>query len=85
MQTPVPPFVLIDGVHEAVIRGVPQPLVDALMPDWEIRLQLPERPCLWFDDAQRVCRHYNDRPQACREFEINSKSCHLVRERWGMS
>lgn len=82
MQTAVPPYVMVDGVHEAVLREVPQTLIDEILPEWEIRFELPERACLWFDDQARACRHYEYRPQACRDFELNSTICHAVRQRW---
>lgn len=85
MQTVAPPFTLRDGVHEAEIRQVPQHLIDEIMPTWELRFQLTERPCLWFDETTRSCRHYEFRPQACRDFELDSTICHLIRDRWGLS
>ncbi len=84
MQTAVPPYVVLDGEHEATLRGVPEELMAEIMPFWEIRLDLPERPCMWFDQETLSCRHYEHRPQACRDFEINSSSCHSIRDRWGM-
>lgn len=80
MITCVPPFVVINGVHEGVLRGVPNQLLDEIMPDWHIRLSIPERPCSWLDTETKTCRHYEYRPQACRDFEINSKSCHAIRD-----
>lgn len=82
MQTAVPPYVMIDGVHEGVIREVPQNLLDEIMPFWEVRFQLPERSCMWFDTEKKCCQHYEVRPQACRDFELNSTICHAVRARW---
>ena len=78
--TGVPPFVLIDGVHEGIVREVPPELLNPIMLDWNIRTSIPERPCLWYDEQTKTCRHYEHRPQACRDFEINSASCHAVRE-----
>ena len=85
MITSVPPFVLIDGVHEGLLRNVPRELLDPIMADWHIRFSLPERPCTWFDSATKTCRHYEFRPQACRDFEINSNSCRAARDYWEIS
>lgn len=82
MQTAVPPYVLINGVHEGTLRQVPESLLAEIMPYWEVRFELPERSCMWFDEESRGCRHYDHRPQACRDFELNSTICHAVRDRW---
>lgn len=82
MQTAVPPFVVINGQHEAILRGVPQQLIDEIMPYWEIRMDMPEQSCMWYDSFNCCCRQYEHRPQACRDFEINSGSCHAIRDKW---
>lgn len=82
LQTAVPPYVLIDGVHEAIVRQVPEELIREIMPFWEIRFKLDEQTCPWFDTQSKGCRHYEHRPQACRDFEINSAFCHAIRDRW---
>ncbi|WP_145197656.1 YkgJ family cysteine cluster protein [Thalassoglobus polymorphus] len=84
MQTPVPPFVVIDGQHEAKLRNVPEGLIAEIMPSWEIRFNLQENPCMWFDPETLACQHYEHRPQACRDFEINCSSCHSIRDRCGI-
>lgn len=78
----VPPFVLSGGRNEAAEKGVPPQLLAELWPHWQVRLLLPESPCLWFDAATARCRHYDLRPDACRNFEINSPSCHASRAKW---
>lgn len=75
----VPPFRSID---EAERKGVPQALIEQIRSTWEVRLHLPESPCLWFDAPTARCLHYRFRPDACREFEINSPSCFACREQW---
>jgi uncharacterized protein len=69
-------------MEEARRKGVPRELIEQILPTWEVRLHLPESPCLWFDPATARCRHYRFRPDACREFEINSPSCVACREKW---
>ena len=81
----VPPFVLSGGSNEALEKGVPQSEIDELLPTWQLRLELPESPCLWYDAATARCRHYDWRPEACRAFEINSGSCHASRTKWGVA
>ncbi len=82
MQTAVPPYIVINGQHEALLNDVPADLVDEIMPYWEIRFQLPERSCMWFDEQRKGCKHYEYRPKACRNFEINSSSCLAIRDKW---
>ena len=82
MQSAVPPYIVIDGQHEALLNDVPTALVEEIMPFWEIRFQFPERSCMWFDEAKKGCKHYEYRPQACRNFEINSSSCLAIRDKW---
>ena len=80
----VPPFVLSGGRNEAQEKGVPQPLLEELMPIWRVRLQLPESACIWYDEFTARCRHYELRPDACRAFEINSGPCRESRRKWGL-
>jgi Fe-S-cluster containining protein len=81
----VPPFVLSGGRNEALEKGVPSDLLAELEPLWQVRLQVPEAPCTWYDAATARCRHYDLRPDACRAFEINSPHCHASREKWGVT
>lgn len=81
----VPPFALSGGRNEAAEKGVPEELLEELLPLWQVRLQLPESACLWYDAATARCRHYQLRPAACREFEINSGPCHASRAKWGVT
>lgn len=85
LQTAVPPYVLIDGVHEASVRGVPADLLASIFPAWQVRFSYPEQPCLWYDAEHQRCQHYEHRPQACRDFERNSYACHAIRDRWGIA
>jgi Fe-S-cluster containining protein len=80
----VPPFVLSGGRNEAAEKGVPPDWLQDLLPLWQLRLQLPEAPCVWFDPATARCRHYDLRPDACRAFEINSGPCHASRAKWNV-
>lgn len=77
----VPPF---RDRNEPRSKHVPDTLITELLPLWEVRLHLPEQPCLWFDSESARCRHYELRPDACREFEINSPSCLACREKWNV-
>ncbi|MCA8998684.1 MAG: YkgJ family cysteine cluster protein [Planctomycetaceae bacterium] len=80
----VPPFCRDANFDEIQERMVPDDLRAELEPLWEIRFQLPERPCLWYDESRKQCRHYEFRPQACRDFEINSPSCLASRRKQGV-
>lgn len=81
----VPPFQQSAGRDELREKGVPDALRTELLPLWEVRLQVPEAPCLWFDALTLCCRHYDLRPDACRDFEINSPACRASREKWGVA
>ncbi len=83
-QTTLPPFVINRTRNEARERNVPRPLLDELLTLWSARLDLPESPCLWFDEESGLCRHYDLRPQACRDFERSSPSCHAVRTKFDL-
>ena len=81
----VPPFVMSGGRNEAAEKEVPQHLIDEFLPRWQVRLQVSESPCLWYDEQTARCEHYNLRPDACRTFEIDSPSCHESRAKWGVA
>lgn len=81
----VPPFRRDAAVDEFALKRVPPDLLAEILPDWEVRFLLPERPCAWYDEATRRCRHYVLRPDACRDFAINSPSCHACRELQGIT
>ena len=78
----VPPFVMSGGRNEALEKSVPSELIDEFWPVWQVRLEVPESPCLWYDATTARCRHYEFRPDACRAFEINSGPCRESRAKW---
>ncbi len=80
----VPPFIINATQNEPQQRGVPTELLEELLPLWEVRFHLKERPCVWYVPETKQCRYYELRPQACRDFELNSPSCHACREKHGI-
>lgn len=78
----VPPFRRDATIDEFQNKQIPQGLLNEILPDWEVRFLLPERPCSWFDENSGRCRHYELRPEACRDFAINSPSCLACREKF---
>ena len=80
----VPPFVMSGGRNEALEKRVPTELIDEFWPVWQVRLEVSESPCLWYDATTARCRHYEFRPDACRTFEINTGPCYESRAKWGI-
>lgn len=78
-----PPFRIDHLRNEPQERGVPQHLIDEFLPAWQIRFQVSDVACMWFDETTLQCRHYEIRPTACRDFELNSPYCHAVRDEYG--